>query len=56
MNKILYVAGVSLLAAAFSGQATIVSAATPLKIMPLGDSITDGVGGSGGYRTPFTLT
>ena len=53
MNKILYVAGVSLLAAAFSGQATIVSAATPLKIMPLGDSITDGVGGSGGYRAPL---
>jgi lysophospholipase L1-like esterase len=31
----------------------VVPAGTPLKIMPLGDSITDGVGFTGGYRAPL---
>jgi lysophospholipase L1-like esterase len=31
----------------------VIPGGTPLKIMPLGDSITDGVGFSGGYRAPL---
>lgn len=31
----------------------VLPAVTPLKIMPLGDSITDGVGFNGGYRAPL---